>query len=83
VSHVSHYVRIWRAEMCRLLLTGNLLARLTSIEHLDTERLLVSYGVPRNYSPNSKIVVANSALSELILADLFSCHPLVGGVFFW
>ena len=36
----------------------------------------------RNYSPDIKFVAATSSLNELFLADLLSCHPLVGGAFF-
>jgi hypothetical protein len=36
-----------------------------------------------NYSPDFKIVAVISSLNEAILGDLFSCHPLVGGAFFW
>jgi hypothetical protein len=35
-----------------------------------------------NYSPDLKVVAAILSLNELILDDLFSCHPLVGGAFF-
>jgi hypothetical protein len=36
-----------------------------------------------NYSPDFKTVAAISSLNKLIFADLVSCHPLVGGAFFW